>query len=368
LTKPIALYDLSYSRSRRMPRRAHRLPRQLIALALAVAVPAFAAPAEWRAFPLFDTAEANTVKTMGFETAGESFPGSAFYYLADEPYVPAGSGMLPGSSAYATPGTDDPLTGPSARPMFAAGSAADKARALQCMTMAIYYEAATESDAGQRAVAQVVLNRVAHPAYPDTVCGVVFQGSERSTGCQFSFTCDGSLARSPARKFWDRAQRVALAALAGEVYRPVGLATHYHTIQIHPYWADSLTNVTTIGAHTFYRWKGAAGLPSAFTAAYAGREPLPARHKPTVNPDPSSVADPIQLARTYEERLAAGEIAAAPAAATGMRVGPRAAPVPPPVYSAEIQARGGETLYSGDRLPGAGEVRGEHAQSGQWIR
>ncbi|MFD1958893.1 cell wall hydrolase [Novosphingobium panipatense] len=85
-----------------------------------------------------------------------------------------------------------------------------------------------------------MLNRVAHPAYPGTVCGVVYQGSERSTGCQFSFTCDGSLARRPQPMFWERARAVARAALAGYVYAPAGLATHYHTVQVRPYWAPSL--------------------------------------------------------------------------------------------------------------------------------
>ncbi len=113
-------------------------------------------------------------------------------------------------------------------------------------------------------MAQVVLNRVFSPHYPDTVCGVVFEGSERRTGCQFSFTCDGSLARKPAALWWNRAAAVARAALAGAVYAPVGLATHYHTVQVHPYWADSLDHVGTIGAHRFYRWRGAAGLRQAF--------------------------------------------------------------------------------------------------------
>jgi hypothetical protein len=341
-----------------------------MALALAVAVPAFAAPAESRPFALFGSAEAATaVKPMGFETAGESFPGSAFYYLADEPYIPpAGGSITSGGAASAFAGTaaEDPVAGPIARPVFAGGTSTDRARALQCMTQAIYYEAATESDAGQRAVAQVILNRVTHPAYPNTVCGVVFQGSERSTGCQFSFTCDGSLARAPMRKFWDRAQAVAAAALSGAVYAPVGLATHYHTIYIHPYWADSLTNITTIGAHTFYRWKGAAGLLAAFSDRYAGGEPLPVRHTPTRTPDPSTVLDPIQLARTYEQSLAAAQTVSPGGPARGGLATPARA-VPPPVYSAEIQSRGGEALYSGDRLPGAGELIGPHAQSGQWI-
>ena len=234
-------------------------------MALAVAVPAFAAPSEWQNFPSFETAQAEPAKPMGFETRGESFPGSAYYYVTDD-YAPRPMEALIHSDADPAPAVDA-FGGPAARPMVVGGSAIDRERALQCMTMAIYYEAATESDEGQKAVAQVVLNRVAHPAFPHTVCGVVFQGSEKNTGCQFSFTCDGSLARAPMRKFWDRAQRVALAAISGAVYRPVGLATHYHTVQIHPYWADSLTNVITIGAHRFYRWRGTAGLPAAFSVA-----------------------------------------------------------------------------------------------------
>ena len=94
------------------------------------------------------------------------------------------------------PVTDLPLT---AAAPFAWGKANNVARAqaLECLTSAIYYEAGQESADGQRAVAQVILNRVRHPAYPSSVCGVVFQGSTRTTGCQFTFTCDGSLARAP---------------------------------------------------------------------------------------------------------------------------------------------------------------------------
>ncbi len=81
-------------------------------------------------------------------------------------------------------------------------SAADYQRALECLANAIYYEAATEPLDGQRAVAQVVLNRLRHPAFPNSVCGVVYQGSERATGCQFTFTCDGSLVRPPIAPYW----------------------------------------------------------------------------------------------------------------------------------------------------------------------
>ena len=337
-------------------------------MGLALAVPAFAAPAEWRALPGFGSEEAQAANPMGFEIPGESFPGSAFYYLADDPAARQNAAIFAGSGSSAIV-TEDIPGEPAARPIALRGSAVDKARALQCMTMAIYYEAATESDSGQRAVAQVVLNRVAHPAYPDTVCGVVFQGSERSTGCQFSFTCDGSLARAPARKFWDRAQRVAMAALAGSVYRPVGLATHYHTVQIHPYWADSLNNITTIGAHTFYRWRGAAGLPAAFTQAYFGGEPLPQRHRPGVLSDPAALADPVELARRYEASLAAAPQAAATPqrAITGNGAPAAQAIAPAPAYSTQIEERGGEALYTGNRLPGGGEVKSQYRGSGEWI-
>jgi spore germination cell wall hydrolase CwlJ-like protein len=121
-----------------------------------------------------------------------------------------------------------------------------------CLSLAIYYEARSESDVGQHAVAQVVLNRVADPAYPNDVCSVVFQGAERRTGCQFSFTCDGSMARRPQGIAWTRARQIAAAALAGRGNAPVGNATHYHTTAIRPYWAPSLTRVATIGAHIFY--------------------------------------------------------------------------------------------------------------------
>lgn len=152
-------------------------------------------------------------------------------------------------------------------------SAVDRGRALDCLTSAIYYEAASESDDGQRAVAQVVLNRVRHPAYPGTVCGVVYQGAERATGCQFTFACDGSLARRPSIAGWARARRLAAEALGGQSFAPVGLSTHYHNDSVLPYWAASLAKTATIGAHIFYRWSGEASAPPAFARTYVGHEP-----------------------------------------------------------------------------------------------
>lgn len=158
-----------------------------------------------------------------------------------------------------------------ARPFaIAAADIISRQSAADCLTAAIYYEAASESDRGQRAVAQVVLNRVRHPAFPKSVCGVVYQGAERRTGCQFSFTCDGSLARKPTQAAWARARGIALAALAGFVEPSVGTATHYHTIWVVPYWAWSLDKITTLDAHIFYRWRGFWGRRAAFAGVYTG--------------------------------------------------------------------------------------------------
>jgi len=159
-----------------------------------------------------------------------------------------------------------------AQPFVASRDPAAFERALQCLTEAVYYEARSESDDGQRAVAQVVLNRVRHRSYPSSVCGVVYQGSHRATGCQFTFTCDGSLGGWIEPYAWDRARRIAEAALRGRVYRPVGLALNYHTTAIRPYWAPSLIPQVTLGAHIFYRRPG-SGTTEAFSQAPSDYEP-----------------------------------------------------------------------------------------------
>jgi hypothetical protein len=146
--------------------------------------------------------------------------------------------------------------------------------ALQCMTQAVYYEAAYEPLQGRRAVAQVVLNRVRHPAFPNSVCGVVYQGSNQPV-CQFSFTCDGSLNRKPSAAAWAAAEAVAREALSGYVERSVGQATHYHANYVSPYWAPKLTKISQLGAHIFYRWPGKWGMPAAFTDSYSGVENIP---------------------------------------------------------------------------------------------
>lgn len=167
------------------------------------------------------------------------------------------------------------LPNPSAKPFILRnGTEADRSNASACLTSAIYYEAAIEPEEGQRAVAQVVLNRVRHPAWPNSVCGVVFEGAERVTGCQFTFTCDGALRRNPHPALWERARRIADEALTGHVFAPVGMSTHYHTNWIVPYWAASLVKAQVVGTHIFYRWTGGWGRPRAFHSRYAEAEPI----------------------------------------------------------------------------------------------
>ncbi|MEZ0243243.1 MAG: cell wall hydrolase [Sphingomonas sp.] len=223
-------------------------------------------------------AKVDKIEKRGYE-ADDHFPGAAYETAVDDDSAIA-AGMTGTAPLPDMPVPDGAVADSSiqpAQPFRLAGSGTDQARALQCLTTAIYYEAATEPDEGQRAVAQVILNRVRHPAFPGTVCGVVYQGSERR-GCQFSFACDGSMARQPSRQYWIRAQRVAEAALSGNVFAPVGLATHYHTYAVTPSWNRSLVMTGTWGAHFFHRWKGYWGTAPAFSQAYRGHEPLPAPH------------------------------------------------------------------------------------------
>lgn len=339
---------------RRAPARIKRRWTLVLTAVAAVTLPAFAAPGDWDRFAIADAvAQGTQPEPMPFEQAGASFPGSAFYYLdSDQPVLRIGEGIR--SDA------DDLMSGPLAaiaRPMRIDNSGVDRTRALQCLTAAIYYEAASEPDAGQRAVAQVVLNRVAHPAYPNTVCGVVYQGSERSTGCQFSFTCDGSLARRPARMFWDRAENVARQALAGYVHAPVGLATHYHTVQVNPYWAPSLHYLGTIGAHRFYSFNGAAGRPSAFRFAYFGGEPMAAPHPHDDSAAPAPEVDPVAVQRAFEQARVAPDPAGAAAPAA----------MPAPVYTDALRERGGDAVYRARNLPETHGIRPEYANSGRWI-
>lgn len=164
-----------------------------------------------------------------------------------------------------------------ARPFRFYRDSPDFDRARDCLAAAAWYEAGDDA-AGERSVVQVVLNRLTHPAFPKTVCGVVFQGQERASGCQFTFTCDGALVRRiPGESAWLRAQEIASAALDGAVDRSVGLATHYHTDWVVPDWSGSLDKIAQVGTHLFFRFRGFWGKPAAMHRPAPVAEPVMAK-------------------------------------------------------------------------------------------
>ncbi|HEY6661955.1 MAG TPA: cell wall hydrolase [Sphingomicrobium sp.] len=225
-----------------------------------------------------------------------------------------------------------------ARPFEVSGSDLDHRRALLCLTQAVYYEAGFEPVDGRRAVAQVVLNRMRHPAFPKSVCGVVYQSNGRV--CQFTFVCDGALYRAPARDAWLRAEEIAREALDGYVEKDVGEATHYHADYVAPRWAPLLAKVARIGQHIFYRWPGAWGQPAAFSGRYIGepRDPL------SMRPPPPS-----------EAPLATAEIAAVPGPITDGTVLQRA----PDDVGGLLDTSKGWTLH----IPGPDEAGGAAAKA-----
>jgi hypothetical protein len=245
---------------------------------------------------------------------------------------------------------------PAAALPFLSPGAIDNLRAQVCLTTAIYYEAASESDDGQRAVAQVVLNRVRHPAYPNTVCGVVFQGTERGDRlCQFSFACDGAMLRMPSRGGWARARRIAAEALAGRAFAPVGLATHYHTHAVNPVWNRALVRAASIGAHVFFRFPGGASAPARFSATYRGQEPFPGPKAPAATP-------------------AAGTSRAAALAPTLPLGGAASPPAPAHGRTAAVADVRPAFAQSGDALPGGrldapadDQILPRYRNSGEWI-
>jgi hypothetical protein len=298
--------------------------------------------------------------------------------------------------------------GPVARPfIFRGATSSDSARSLYCLTSALYYEAISESDDGMRGVAQVILNRVRHPSFPNSVCGVVFQGSDRITGCQFSYTCDGALARAPSAIGWARSRRLAAEALSGRVFAGVGLATHYHTQAIWPRWGKSLVMTNVIGAHIFHRWRGRWGEAAAFGAPYTGREPAPGPYRSvatqlaerrgaaairgagfggsagtysaptTLDPKVSAAMaaakaqEDARLGRSADtggpaqggSRTALGQV---PDYTADVRAGagPRApAPVAPPAPQAGPKG----PTYLDKSLSQSGQIKDEYRDSGQWI-
>lgn len=156
-----------------------------------------------------------------------------------------------------------------AKPFTYSGTVDQRQLAQDCLAAAMLYEAGDDAR-GQFAVGQVVINRARHPAFPKSICSVVFQGSERVTGCQFTFTCDGALSRRYSDAAWNRAQSNASQMLSGKVAAEVGLATHYHTNWVRPYWSDTLDKIAIVDTHLFFRWPGYWGTPPAFRHAVSG--------------------------------------------------------------------------------------------------
>jgi spore germination cell wall hydrolase CwlJ-like protein len=153
--------------------------------------------------------------------------------------------------------------------------------ALDCLTGAVYYEARGESDRGQAAVAQVVLNRVRRAGFPKSVCGVVFQGAAEHS-CQFSFACDGSMNQPREQAAWKRARAVAQRALDGRVVEEIGDATNFHVASLGQIWGAGLVKVAQVGAHVFYKLTS----HGTFTA-----HPAPSHPGVPAHPDAPITAD-----------------------------------------------------------------------------
>lgn len=192
------------------------------------------------------------------------------------------------------------------------GKGEDLARANDCMAAAMLYEAG-DDPLGQYAVGQVVINRARHAAFPKSICGVVFQGAERATGCQFTFTCDGALSRRYSAAAWTRAQSHARQMLTGSIAAEVGLATHYHTNWVRPYWSDTLSKIAIVDTHLFFRWPGFWGTSPAFRHDVSGAEPhiakmvalSPAHAGTALASNPTIITDEDALSAAKEAKIIA---------------------------------------------------------------
>lgn len=122
----------------------------------------------------------------------------------------------------------------------------------QCLAQAIYFEARSEPINGQKAVAEVILNRVDHRRWPNSICGVVQQGAHRRHACQFSYYCDGVPERISNRAAWKTAVEIAKSSIASKSRPLTKGATHYHANYVRPRWARSMTATARFGSHIFY--------------------------------------------------------------------------------------------------------------------
>jgi hypothetical protein len=209
------------------------------------------------------------------------------------------------------------------------GLGKNEAEEINCLAEAVYYEARSEGTLGQMAVAEVVMNRVRDPRFPKTVCDVVYQGHYRDTGCQFTFTCDGSLRHSPYGEAWDRAKAVALNVALGLSKPVTNHATHYHTDYVNPYWKAGMVETKVIGTHIFYRFPKTTSEWTQARIALEAQRAVPAEPEfLTVSVDapaaPAPVPAPVQPAPQQPEIVGASlvQIAAKPAKLPGVEATP----------------------------------------------
>lgn len=150
------------------------------------------------------------------------------------------------------------VTGADQRPVSPAErlglTGAARAKSEKCLANAVYFESRGEPVRGQIAVAQVVMNRVFSPFYPNNVCDVVYQNAHRHNSCQFTFACDGIPDVVTEPDAWTRAQRIARDTLDGKLWMPeVAKSTHYHAYWVHPSWVGEMKKMYALGVHKFYR-------------------------------------------------------------------------------------------------------------------
>jgi hypothetical protein len=254
------------------------------------------------------------------EHAAEVRMADAAYTYPGSHLEARGAGMRMGLDHFSFQGTVDTRM---ALARFADERRAAKVRKraeLECMTQAVYYEARSEDARGQAAVAQVVLNRVKHPAFPKSVCGVVFQGSGHP-GCQFSFACDGSMRRHRESAAWDRARGVAKRAMAGQISGSIGSATHYHTTAVSPFWAPQMLRVAQVGVHVFYKFSPYRNraLPAA----------APAMQQAVLTSGPTAHVPELRVSATMDKAVEASLAPVSPDAA-------KSQPAPKPAEAAML--------------------------------
>jgi hypothetical protein len=207
---------------------------------------------------------------FGIDPVGTLNAAIAPYAPGAAPIVVAPSGDPDIKQALLTPGANvekeegesvarkGVVTGDSQRPMSPAEwlkiTGPSRAKAEKCLANAVYFESRGEPVKGQIAVAQVVMNRVFSPFYPNDVCGVVYQNAHRHLACQFTFACDGIPDVVTEPDAWARAKRIAHDTLDGKLWMPeIAKATHYHAYWVRPSWVGEMRRVTKLGVHTFYR-------------------------------------------------------------------------------------------------------------------